>query len=120
MQPPISSRGALARGALARGALARGALARSSGGSALASTQKGGGLVDIIPGASDVRDLYWKGGEVIKNLANTYMGKPPVTNTTPGTQPIGGQQQVNKPEVPNIGANLRDGANYAADFTTLN
>ena len=46
-------------------------------------------LSNSIPGFSDVRDVYWKGGEVLKNGYNLWFGFPHVNNTSAGVQAFG-------------------------------
>ena len=74
-------------------------------------------LSDTVPGFSDVRDVYWKGGEVLKNGYNQWFGFPDVNNTSAGVQPIGKSAKVVRPDVVNIGTNLQTGANAASKYT---
>jgi len=74
-------------------------------------------LSDTIPGFSDVRDVYWKGGETLKNGYNQWFGFPHVNNTSAGVQPIGKSAKVVRPDVVNVGTNLQTGANAASKYT---
>ena len=74
-------------------------------------------LSDTVPGFSDVRDVYWKGGEVLKNGYNQWFGFPHVNNTSAGIQPIGKSAKVVRPDVVNVGTNLQTGANAASKYT---
>lgn len=74
-------------------------------------------LSDTVPGFSDVRDVYWKGGEVLKNGYNQWFGFPHVNNTSAGVQPIGKSAKVVRPDVVNVGTNLQTGANAASKYT---
>ena len=64
-------------------------------------------LSNTVPGFSDVRDVYWKGGEVLKNGYNQWFGFPHVNNTSAGVQPIGKAAKVVRPDVVNVGTNLQ-------------
>lgn len=74
-------------------------------------------LSDTVPGFSDVRDVYWKGGETLKNGYNQWFGFPHVNNTSAGVQPIGKSAKVVRPDVVNVGTNLQTGANAASKYT---
>ena len=74
-------------------------------------------LSDSVPGFSDVRDVYWKGGEVLKNGYNQWFGFPHVNNTSADVQPIGKSAKVVRPDVVNVGTNLQTGANAASKYT---
>jgi len=74
-------------------------------------------LSNTIPGFSDVRDVYWKGGEVLKNGYNQWFGFPHVNNTSAGVQPIGKAAKVVRPDVVNVGTNLQTGADSASKYT---
>ena len=74
-------------------------------------------LSNNVPGFSDVRDIYWKGGEVLKNGYNQWFGYPGVDNTSSGVQPIGKVSKVVRPDVVNVGLNLQTGADSASKYT---
>jgi len=74
-------------------------------------------LSGTLPGFSDFRDVYWKGGEVLKNGYNQWFGFPHVNNTSAGVQPIGKSAKVVRPDVVNVGTNLQTGANAASKYT---
>jgi hypothetical protein len=74
-------------------------------------------LSDTVPGFSDVRDVYWKGSEVLKNGYNQWFGFPHVNNTSAGVQPIGKSAKVVRPDVVNVGTNLQTGASSASKYT---
>ena len=74
-------------------------------------------LSNNVPGFSDVRDIYWKGGEVLKNGYNQWFGFPGVDNTSSGVQPIGKVSKVVRPDVVNVGTNLQTGADSASKYT---
>ena len=77
-------------------------------------------LSSNVPGFSDVRDLYWKGGEILKNGYNQWFGYPHVDNTSPGVQPIGNVAKVIRPDEANVSANLQTGADAASVYTPKN
>ena len=83
--------------------------------------RRGGGvsqfLSNNVPGFSDVRDVYWKGGEVLKDGYNTWFGYDKVDNTSAGVQPIGKSKDVVRPEIVNIPQNLTTGALTAKKYT---
>ena len=74
-------------------------------------------LANNVPGFSDIRDVYWKGGEVLKNGYNQWFGFPKVDNTSAGVQPIGNVVKVVKPNVANVATNLKTGADFASKYT---
>ena len=74
-------------------------------------------LSNNVPGFSDVRDLYWKGGELVKNGYNQWFGFQPVNNTSAGVQPIGKEARVVRPDVVNVAANLQTGSDAASKYT---
>ena len=53
--------------------------------------KRGGNMSNAIsnnvPGASDIRDLGWKTGEVLTNKWNQWFGNNPTQNTSAGVQP---------------------------------
>ena len=51
-------------------------------------------LANNVPGFSDVRDVYWKGGEVLKDGYNTWFGYNKADNTSAGVQPIGREARM--------------------------
>jgi len=74
-------------------------------------------LSNNVPGFSDVRDVYWKGGEILKNGYNQWFGYPHVDNTSASIQPIGKVAKVVRPNVVNVGQNLQTGADSASKYT---
>ena len=82
--------------------------------------RRGGGistfLANNVPGFSDVRDVYWKGGEVLKDGYNTWFGYDKVDNTSAGVQPIGREADVVRPEIVNIPQKLKSGALSAKKY----
>ena len=84
--------------------------------------QKGGNISEFlsnnIPGFSDVRDIYWKGGETAKNAYNQWFGYPKVTSTSAGNQPIGNAEKVLNPKLIDIGLDLQSGSNKASQYTS--
>jgi hypothetical protein len=82
--------------------------------------RRGGGvstfLANNVPGFSDVRDVYWKGGEVLKDGYNTWFGYNKADNTSAGVQPIGREADVVRPEMVNIPQNLKSGALLAKKY----
>ena len=82
--------------------------------------KRGGSLSQLlsnnIPGFSDVRDVYWKGGEVFKDGYNTWFGYNEATNTSAGVQPIGKNKDVVRPEMVDIPTNLKSGALEAKKY----
>ena len=82
--------------------------------------QRGGGMSsmfsNMLPGYTDVRDLYWKGGESIKGLYNQYNGNNWGPNTSPGVQPLrktamAGQTPLDLPKM------IRDSSDDAATYS---
>jgi hypothetical protein len=69
-----------------------------------------------VPGFSDVRDVYWKGGEVLKDGYNTWFGYNKADNTSAGVQPIGREADVVRPEMVNIPQKLKSGALSAKKY----
>ena len=74
-------------------------------------------LAGNLPGFSDVRDVYWKGGEVLKDGYNTWFGYNAPDNTSAGVQPIGKNKEVVRPEVVDIPTNLKSGALAAKKYS---
>ena len=74
-------------------------------------------LSNNVPGFSDVRDVYWKGGEVLKNGYNQWFGFPRVDNTSAGVQPIGKTGKVVRPDPVNVGTNIQTGSDSASKYT---
>jgi len=74
-------------------------------------------LSNTVPGFSDARDVYWKGGEVVKNGWNQWFGFRPVDNTSSGVQPIDKESKVVRPDSANIGLNIETGADAASKYT---
>ena len=90
-------------------------------GSCKCMKQRGGGvsqfLANNIPGVSDLRDAYWKGGEVMKDGYNTWFGYGDVADPSPGVQP-GLMKQ--KPEVrpgPDVPTDMKSAALTANKYT---
>jgi len=83
--------------------------------------RRGGGvstfLANNVPGFSDVRDVYWKGGEVLKDGYNTWFGYDKADNTSAGVQPIGRSKDVVRPEIVDIPQKLKSGALSAKKYT---
>jgi len=83
--------------------------------------RRGGGvstfLSNNVPGFSDVRDVYWKGGEVLKDGYNTWFGYDKVDNTSAGVQPIGKSKDVVRPEIVDIPQKLKTGSLSAKKYT---
>ena len=73
-------------------------------------------LSDNVPGFSDVRDVYWKGGEVLKSGYNTWFGYNSPQNTSAGIQPIGKNKDVRFPDLVPIPKDLKSGALQARKF----
>ncbi len=73
-------------------------------------------LANNVPGFSDIRDLSWKGGEVLKSGYNTWFGYSKPQNTSAGIQPIGNTQNVMRPDMPNIPSNLKSGSLQAKKY----
>jgi len=84
--------------------------------------QRGGSISQFlsnnIPGFSDIRDVYWKGGEVAKNGYNTWFGFDKTTNTSSGVQPIGKNKNVERPKIVNIPQVLKSGALEAKKYSS--
>ena len=82
--------------------------------------RRGGGvstfLANNVPGFSDVRDVYWKGGEVLKDGYNTWFGYNKADNTSAGVQLIGREADVVRPEMVNIPQKLKSGALLAKKY----
>lgn len=84
---------------------------------------RGGGLSDVvesIPGGTDVRDVYYKAGNLVGSLYSQYAGygptnQPPMTNYTSG-QPINDPVQMTAGDIP-MNAYIQDGSAQAAKFT---
>jgi len=74
-------------------------------------------LANNVPGFSDVRDVYWKGGEVFKNGYNTWFGYDKADNTSAGVQPIGQSREVVRPELVDIPQKLKTGALSAKKYS---
>ncbi len=74
-------------------------------------------LSNNVPGFSDIRDVYWKGGEMVKNGYNQWFGFQPVDNTSAGVQPIGKEAKVIRPDAVRVGLNLKTGADAASKYT---
>jgi hypothetical protein len=76
--------------------------------------QKGGGLsgiIESIPGGSDLRDVYYKAGNMMGSAWSQYNGygatnEPPMTNYTTG-QPIAKSMHTSDSSIP-IGAYMAD------------
>jgi len=85
--------------------------------------RRGGGvstfLANNVPGFSDVRDVYWKGGEVLKDGYNTWFGYNKADNTSAGVQPIGREADVVRPEMVNIPQKLKSGALSAKKYNAI-
>lgn len=83
--------------------------------------RRGGGistfLANNVPGFSDVRDVYWKGGELAKDGYNTWFGYDKADNTSAGVQPIGRDKDVVRPEIVDIPQKLKSGALSAKKYT---
>ena len=73
-------------------------------------------LANNVPGFSDVRDVYWKGGEVLKDGYNTWFGYDAADNTSAGTQPIGRNNEVTPPKIVDIPTKLKSGALSAKKY----
>jgi hypothetical protein len=94
---------------------------KSSGGRKTRRRRRRGGgvstfLANNVPGFSDVRDVYWKGGEVLKDGYNTWFGYNKADNTSAGVQPIGREADVVRPEIVNIPQKLKSGALSAKKY----
>ena len=74
-------------------------------------------LSDNVPGFSDVRDVYWKGGEVLKDGYNTWFGYDKVDNTSAGVQPIGKSKDVVRPETVKVNQKLKTGSLKAKQYS---
>jgi hypothetical protein len=72
-----------------------------------------------VPGFSDVRDVYWKGGEVLKDGYNTWFGYDRPDNTSAGVQPIGNSKDVVRPNMVDIPQNLKSGALSAKKYNAV-
>jgi len=83
--------------------------------------KRGGGistfLSNNVPGFSDIRDVYWKGGEYLKDGYNTWFGYDKVDNTSAGVQPIGRDTKVVRPQLANIPLKLKTGSLSASKYT---
>jgi len=73
-------------------------------------------LANNIPGFSDIRDVYWKGGEMAKNRYNTWFGYEESQNTSASKQPIGTNMKVAPPPIVDIPKKLESGAYLAEKF----
>jgi hypothetical protein len=73
-------------------------------------------LSNNVPGFSDVRDVYWKGGEILKDGYNTWFGYNAPVNTSAGVQPIGKDSKVVRPETVDIARKLKSGSLQAKKF----
>jgi len=84
------------------------------------TAQKGGNMSSFLasnmPGFSDLRDTWWKGGEMTKDVYNQYFGYKKATNTSPGVQPIGRNRNIQRPKPVYIANDLGDGARKAAQY----
>jgi len=76
-------------------------------------------LANNVPGFSDVRDVYWKGGEVLKDGYNTWFGYDRPDNTSAGVQPIGNSKDVVRPNMVDIPQNLKSGALSAKKYNAV-
>jgi len=74
-------------------------------------------LANNVPLFSDVRDVYWKGGEIAHNKFNPWIGKSNVANTSAGDQPISHSDVVEIPSMSNVPVALNSGAIQAGKFT---
>ena len=94
---------------------------RKRGGNTRGRGKKGGSISQFlsnnVPGFSDVRDIYWKGGEIAKNGYNTLFGFNKVDSTSVSNQPIDDRTKVVRPRVVNVGTNLQTGADTASAYT---
>jgi hypothetical protein len=83
---------------------------------------RGGGLSDVvesIPGGTDVRDVFFKAGNVVGSLYSQYNGfggtnQPPMTNYTAG-QPINKPVQLTPGDIP-MHQYIEDGSAQASKF----
>jgi len=73
-------------------------------------------LSNNVPGFSDVRDVYWKGGEILKDGYNTWFGYNAPVNTSAGVQPIGKDADVVRPEIVDIPRKLKSGSLQAKKY----
>ena len=84
--------------------------------------QRGGGMGSIfsnmLPGYTDIRDLYWKGGESIKGLYNQYNGNNWGPNTSPGVQPIG-KTAMNGTKPLDLPKMIKDSSTDAAKYSAV-
>ena len=74
-------------------------------------------LINAIPGGTDIRDVYYKAGNMVGNIYSQYTGygptnQPPMTNYTSG-QPIAKTQNVDGTMTP-LAQYIGDGSNQAA------
>lgn len=74
-------------------------------------------LVEVIPGGTDIRDVYYKAGNMVSNIYSQYTGygpinEPPMTNYTSG-QPIAKNGDVDGTLTP-LAQYIGDGSNQAA------
>jgi len=84
---------------------------------------RGGALSDVvesIPGGTDVRDVYYRAGNLVGSLYSQYTGfgptnQPPMTNYTSG-QPINKPVQMTAGDIP-MDAYIQDGSAQAAKYT---
>ena len=83
--------------------------------------RRGGGistfLANNVPGFSDVRDVYWKGGEYVKDGYNTWFGYDKADNTSAGNQPIGRDKDVVRSEIVDIPLKLKTGSLSAKKYS---
>lgn len=84
--------------------------------------QNGGGmssiLSNVLPGYNNVRDLYWKGGEVAKGIFNQYNGNEWGTNTSAGVQPIS-KVAMNNSSPLDLPKMIHDSGTSAAKFSPV-
>ncbi len=74
-------------------------------------------LANNVLGFADMRDIYWKGGEMAKGLYNQYLGFRAPTNTSAYIQPIGkSKAQVRNDPIP-IAEDLVSASNKAAQYS---
>uniref|UniRef100_A0A6C0C780 Uncharacterized protein n=1 Tax=viral metagenome TaxID=1070528 RepID=A0A6C0C780_9ZZZZ len=85
--------------------------------------KKGGSISQILsnnlPGFSDIRDVYWKGGEVLTDKYNTWVGLNDSPNPSVTDQPIGKNNSVVRPVPVDVSTHLESGALQAKKFTDI-
>jgi len=74
-------------------------------------------LANNVLGFADMRDIYWKGGEMAKGLYNQYLGFRAPTNTSAYIQPIGKSKALFRDDPIPIAEDLVSASSKAAQYS---